>query len=192
MLYTGTSMASDMTQGHYMIDHDRSGLMATTTVHPRHPHARHRIRPYLGPGRDQTRIACYAATTAADGAGGGGARRGGITHGLGGRAAPVGGGSGDGGSSPFEVVLVSWDENRDDLAAYAHHHGMKWLAVPHGARALADELTLRYDVTHIPTLVIVEVSKDGKEARVLSRDGRDDVERGYGAEWLDRVRGSKS
>ncbi len=84
------------------------------------------------------------------------------------------------GSSGFEVVLVSWDELSDDRKSYARQHGMHWLTLPHTSemRKLADELTLRYDVMAIPTLVVLNVSPDGKEARVLTREGRMDVERG--------------
>ena len=89
-------------------------------------------------------------------------------------------------ATPFEVVLVSWDEVRDERDAYVRAHGMQWMAVPHSARALADELTLRYDVTHIPSLVVLEVSADGREARVLSREGRDDLARGS-AGWLKKI-----
>lgn len=90
----------------------------------------------------------------------------------------------------LELVLVSWDEIGDERREYARQAGMRWLALPHSreARALADELTLRYDVTSIPALVVVEVSADGSSARVLSRDGRMDVERGH-APWMSRVLG---
>ncbi|EOD39125.1 hypothetical protein EMIHUDRAFT_49035, partial [Emiliania huxleyi CCMP1516] len=62
----------------------------------------------------------------------------------------------------LELVLVSWDEIGDERREYARQAGMRWLALPHSreARALADELTLRYDVTSIPALVVVEVSAD--------------------------------
>ena len=85
----------------------------------------------------------------------------------------------------FEVVQVSWDEVGDDRRSYAREYNMKWLTLPHTKefRALADELTLRYDVQSIPALVILEVSADGSDARVVSRDGRMDVERGN-APWL--------
>lgn len=85
-------------------------------------------------------------------------------------------------------MLVSWDEVSDERKAYAMEHGMRWLTLPHTTemRALADELTLRYDVMAIPTLVVLEVSADGKDAKVLSRDGRMDVERGR-APWMARV-----
>ena len=92
-----------------------------------------------------------------------------------------------GGGSDFEVVLVSWDERQADKEAYAQSHGMRWLALPHEKRNLADELTLRYDVQFIPTLVVVEISEDGKAAKVLSTDGRMEVERGDKTDWLQRV-----
>ena len=101
---------------------------------------------------------------------------------------PRGARAAEGGAPPLEVVLVSWDEMRDERQAYARDAGMRWLALPHESRALADTMTLRYDVTHIPTLVVLQVSEDGKHARVLSREGRDDVERafieGKVARWL--------
>jgi thiol-disulfide isomerase/thioredoxin len=98
----------------------------------------------------------------------------------------------------MEVVLVSWDDVQRDRQSYVDESGMRWLALPHEARKLVHELTLRYDVTHIPTLVVLEVSEDGHEARVLSRDGRNDIEglfaRGGGREeeatiapWLMRA-----
>ena len=50
------------------------------------------------------------------------------------------------------------------------------------------------DVPHIPTLVILDVSNDGRSARVLTTDGRMDVERllagdahGGGGGWLEKV-----
>ena len=84
---------------------------------------------------------------------------------------------------------MSWDESRDDREEYAKALGMEWLAVPHEARSLADELTLRYDVKAIPTLIILEVSPDGSDARVLSSEGRAEVESRHlhSTEWLDRV-----
>lgn len=88
----------------------------------------------------------------------------------------------------FEVVLVSWDEEEHDRVTYAKSHGMKWLALSHMQRDLADLLNLRYNVTSIPSLVVVEISEDGKEARVLAEaaQGRTDVLRG-GAEWIERI-----
>lgn len=103
-----------------------------------------------------------------------------------------------GGAANFEVVVVGWDEAEADRQAYARNAGMKWLSLPHEPRALADELTLRYGVQYIPCLVVVEVSADGKEARVLARDGRQDVEASnswrrtqQAPSWLSRVQGAE-
>lgn len=81
--------------------------------------------------------------------------------------------------------MVSWDDLSDDRKSYARQHGMPWLSLPHSndMRKLTDELTLRYDVIGIPTLVVLEVSADGKDARVLTCDGRMDIERGR-TPWL--------
>ena len=76
----------------------------------------------------------------------------------------------------LEVLMVSWDEVERDRLSYVNECGMRGLALPHEERKLVHELTLRYDVMHIPTLVVLEISEDGREARVLSRDGRNDVE----------------
>ena len=86
----------------------------------------------------------------------------------------------------FEVVMVSWDELRSDREQYALANGMRWLALPHEERTLSDELTLRYDVQHIPTLVVLRLSDDGKHATIVSRNGRDEVEAGN-AEWVRRL-----
>lgn len=88
----------------------------------------------------------------------------------------------------FEVVLVSWDDNEADQRKYASSFGMPWLAVPHQSRALSDELTLRYGVTHIPSLVILQVSADGKNAKLVSTDGRADVDSGRAA-WISMLGG---
>ena len=47
--------------------------------------------------------------------------------------------------------------------------------MPHEPRALTDELTLRYGVTSIPTLVMLQISPDGREAQLLTNDGREHV-----------------
>ena len=101
------------------------------------------------------------------------------------------GGRARGAEKDLEVVLVSWDEEQADRERYARSAGMRWLALPHEERALVDELTLRYDVKAIPTVIVLEVSSDGKEATVLSMDGRTEVLQGN-AEWLRRVTPSAS
>ena len=94
-------------------------------------------------------------------------------------------------SGNFEVVVVGWDENESDRQKYARHAGMQWLALPHEPRSQSDLLTLRYGVQHIPCLVLVEISPDGKEATVLSRDGRMDIESRRRASWITRAIGDE-
>jgi thiol-disulfide isomerase/thioredoxin len=98
--------------------------------------------------------------------------------------------------APFEVLLVGWDEDPEARRAYARSHRMEWLAC--GSAELADELTLRYDVKGIPTMAVVEVSADGKQATLLSLDGRHELERyraaggsaGSAAGWIQKVLGA--
>ena len=75
--------------------------------------------------------------------------------------------------------------------AYAAAHKMRWLSVPWARRELSDELSLRYDVRSVPTLIVLEMDTQGREARVVSTDGRTDVAKyaaGYGAPaWLPRA-----
>lgn len=87
----------------------------------------------------------------------------------------------------LEVVSVSWDRSADEMHQYARHFGMDWLAVPFEDRALVDELSLRYNVQSIPTVVALEVDASGRAVRVLSTEGRQEVERqvrGGSVEWL--------
>ncbi|KAG8466242.1 hypothetical protein KFE25_001998 [Diacronema lutheri] len=74
-----------------------------------------------------------------------------------------------------EVVQVSWDHDELAMQKYARALGMRWLAISHEQRALARELSSRYDVEQIPALVVIAVSPDGASTRVLSSDGRMDV-----------------
>ena len=94
-----------------------------------------------------------------------------------------------GGAGGFEVVLVGWDDVEAERKTYARNAQMPWLSLPHEPRRLPDELTLRYGIEHIPSLVILEISADGKSAKVLSRDARDEVIRGR-ADWIERLRGA--
>jgi nucleoredoxin len=69
----------------------------------------------------------------------------------------------------FEIVFVSFDGSEDDMFAHMTDRGMPWLAVPLGGDK-ADALTLRYDVTGIPTLVVIDA-----EANTVTVTGRADV-----------------
>jgi nucleoredoxin len=75
----------------------------------------------------------------------------------------------------FEVVHVSWDNDEASFRHYAAATGMGWLALPYDEREAAATLSLRYGVPHIPTLIVLDIADDG-EARVVSENGRRDVE----------------
>ena len=70
--------------------------------------------------------------------------------------------------------MVPWDHEEAALRQYARQHDMRWLAVAWEDRELADELTLRFDVRHVPTVVVLDVDAAGG-ARLLSREGRTEV-----------------
>jgi thiol-disulfide isomerase/thioredoxin len=83
----------------------------------------------------------------------------------------------------FEVVLVSLDDNSQEMFAHMMDYDMPWLAVPYGGEK-ANGLIRRYAVAWIPTLIVV----DG-EGRTLSVTGREEVaSKGAGAyeDWLDK------
>jgi len=98
---------------------------------------------------------------------------------------------GDASVVPFEVVTVSWDETADGQRAYARDVGMRWLAVPFAEPDVRDELSLRYGIVSIPSLVVVEIDEGGSSARVVSRHARDElvehVTGGATAGWLQRI-----
>eukprot|EP00316_Scyphosphaera_apsteinii_P002010 CAMPEP_0119325026 /NCGR_PEP_ID=MMETSP1333-20130426/64798_1 /TAXON_ID=418940 /ORGANISM="Scyphosphaera apsteinii, Strain RCC1455" /LENGTH=297 /DNA_ID=CAMNT_0007332889 /DNA_START=75 /DNA_END=965 /DNA_ORIENTATION=+ len=85
------------------------------------------------------------------------------------------GGESDG-EAAFEVMMVSWDGSEEARRAYANAMRMPWLALPLAADELASELSLRYNVKHIPTLVVLELDAESNEARVLSVEGREELE----------------
>ena len=97
--------------------------------------------------------------------------------------------------SAFEVLMVPWDHDEQALRQYARTHDMRWLAVAWEDRELADELSLRFDVRHVPTVVVLDVDAAGG-ARVLSTEGRTEVleyAAGRGAPaWLRRREGKGS
>lgn len=71
----------------------------------------------------------------------------------------------------LEVVFVSSDRSKDQMAANLKQHG-RWLAVPYNDKAGAKaRLAERYAVKGLPTLVAV----DSQTGTVLSRDGRAEV-----------------
>jgi len=69
----------------------------------------------------------------------------------------------------FEVVFVSSDASSEDMFAHMTARGMPWLALPLGGTK-ANALKLRYGVTTIPTLVVIDA-----EGSTITTDGRIDV-----------------
>ena len=70
---------------------------------------------------------------------------------------------------PFKVVFVSFDNTATDMAEHMSDTGMPWLAIPFGSSFIS-ALQLRYDVTSIPTLIVVD-----SDANVVSLNGRYEV-----------------
>jgi thiol-disulfide isomerase/thioredoxin len=67
---------------------------------------------------------------------------------------------------PFEIVFISSDHNQGQFDAYFAE--MPWLALPFGQRAVKDELSKKFEVDGIPSLILL----DAKTGAVISADGR--------------------
>ena len=68
------------------------------------------------------------------------------------------------------IVWSSWSARRPVALA-----AMEWLSVPFAERELAAELSLRYGVAAVPTVVVVDIDADGRSATVRSTEGRMEV-----------------
>ena len=66
----------------------------------------------------------------------------------------------------LEIVFVSSD--RDEVAFNSYRKEMPWLALPFAERALKQTLSKRFEVSGIPSLVLL----DGATGQVISKDGR--------------------
>lgn len=66
---------------------------------------------------------------------------------------------------PFEIVFVSSD--RDEKAFEEYYGSMPWLALPYADRERKEELSNRFGVSGIPTLVLLD-----QERRVITTEGR--------------------
>ena len=58
------------------------------------------------------------------------------------------------GGEPLEIVFVSSDKTPEDMMTYMKESHGDWLAVQH-ATVLAQQLKKQYEVTGIPTLIVV-------------------------------------
>lgn len=66
----------------------------------------------------------------------------------------------------FEVVWISWDEEKDDYTGYFEK--MPWLAVPFENAEITKALTKTFSVESIPTLIGV----DGSTGKVITTTAR--------------------
>lgn len=76
----------------------------------------------------------------------------------------------------FEIVFVSSD--RDESSFKQYHAEMPWLALPFSDRALKTALSSKYDVSGIPTLVLLKpdgtlITKDGRSRVSSANFGKD-------------------
>ena len=70
------------------------------------------------------------------------------------------------GNKPIEIVFVSSDR---DEAAFSEYFGEQpWLALPYSARDKKNELSKKYKVSGIPTLVLL----NGATGELITKDGR--------------------
>ena len=63
-----------------------------------------------------------------------------------------------GAGEPFEIVFVSSDKSSEELMGYMKECHGDWLAVQHGT-VLGQDLKKKYEVTGIPSLVVVTRSE---------------------------------
>ncbi|KAG5474070.1 hypothetical protein CUR178_04181 [Leishmania enriettii] len=66
----------------------------------------------------------------------------------------------------FEVVLATWDEDKDDFTTY--YAKMPWLAIPFSNRSLVETLSKEFEVTSIPTMIGI----DADSGEVVTRSAR--------------------
>ncbi|KAL8550495.1 hypothetical protein ACS0TY_009062 [Phlomoides rotata] len=69
----------------------------------------------------------------------------------------------------FEIVFVSWDEDKESFDAYFSK--MPWFAVPFSDSETRDQLNTLFTVSGIPTLVLLDES-----GKVLTTEGREVIE----------------
>jgi nucleoredoxin len=88
-------------------------------------------------------------------------------------------------SAGVEVVFISSDQDDSSFAKY--YQSMPWLAVPFDARDVKQELSERFEIQGIPSLIVL----DAATGKVLSKDGRRDVmshKADVGNFWLRQIK----
>jgi len=74
-----------------------------------------------------------------------------------------------GAGESFEIVFVSSDKTPEDQMQYMRESHGDWLAVQHNT-VLASQLKKKYEVSGIPTLIVVT-----RSGEIISRNGRSEV-----------------
>jgi len=74
-----------------------------------------------------------------------------------------------GAGEAFEVIFVSSDKTPEEQMAYMKECHGDWLAVQHNT-VLASQLKKKYQVTGIPSLIVVT-----KSGEIISKNGRSEV-----------------
>lgn len=69
----------------------------------------------------------------------------------------------------FEVVFVSSDRSAEDQQEYMKDYDMEWPAIPYDS-PLRQELGAKYEVSGIPSLVIVD-----DQGNLITKDGRSEI-----------------
>lgn len=70
----------------------------------------------------------------------------------------------------FEIVFVSFDKKKEDMKKYMSGDDMPWLAIPYEDEQRRRQLSSKFSVRGIPSLIILD--KDGDK---ITDDGRTDV-----------------
>merc|ERR1711953_1272778 len=73
------------------------------------------------------------------------------------------------GGEPFEIVFVSSDKTPEDMMTYMKESHGEWLAVHH-ATNLAQQLKKKYEISGIPSLIVVT-----RSGQLITKNGRSEV-----------------
>eukprot|EP00397_Hematodinium_sp_SG-2012_P067261 GEMP01103673.1.p1 GENE.GEMP01103673.1~~GEMP01103673.1.p1 ORF type:complete len:144 (+),score=31.58 GEMP01103673.1:122-553(+) len=77
----------------------------------------------------------------------------------------------------MEVIFVSSDEDEKKFLAYYGEH--PWLALPFADRKLKEELSKKYGVQSIPTLIILD-----PKGEIITKDGRSKINEPDSFPWI--------
>ncbi len=70
----------------------------------------------------------------------------------------------------FEIIFISSD--RDDRAFNEYYKDMPWLTLDYSERKIKEDLTKKFEITGIPTLLLL----DGDSGDIIYKDARDKIQ----------------